>query len=428
MKLEFMHPREQLIYIMDRIYRGEMTTISGGNLSILDDNNDMWITPAGIDKGKLRPADIICVHPDGSMEGPHRPSSEYPFHRAIYTRRHDLRAIVHAHPPAIVAYSIVGQVPDTNIIPQANQICGPIGMAPYALPGSEELGENIADTLAQGYNMVLLENHGLVAAGENLLAAFQRLETLDFCARTLINARRLGNYSTLTPAQLNLFVHRQHLLPEFILSKHSSHELELRQMMVDIVHRACDRRLMISTEGTISTRVDENSFLITPTGADRRSLEADDIVMIRNGNRQAGKFPSRSVLLHEQIYREHPELNCVMTAQCPNAVAYAVTSVEFDTKTIPESYIMLRDVPRFGFNTLYSQPEVISNAISRKTPVLLIENDCVLTVGESIMQTFDRLEVLEYTAKSLLNAGQIGSFRPIGQEAIDAIVQKFLPG
>jgi L-fuculose-phosphate aldolase len=423
-----MHPREQLIVIMDRIYRGEMTTISGGNLSILDDNDDLWITPAGIDKGTLRPADIICVHPDGSIEGPHQPSSEYPFHRAIYAQRHDLRAIVHAHPPAIVAYSIAGIIPDTQIIPQANQVCGPIGLAPYAIPGSEELGKNVADTFSQGFNMVLLENHGLVAAGDTLLSAFQRMETLDFCARTLINARRLGEVQLLTPAQLNLFTSRQHYLPEFILSSHSSYELELRQKMVEIVHRACDRRLMISTEGVISARIDADSFLITPTGADRRSLEMEDLVMVRSGHRQAGKLPSRSVRLHESIYQEHPDIHCVITAQCPHAAAYAVTTTDFDTKTIPESYIMLRNVPRVPFNTLYSKPAEISKVVSKRSPVLLIENDCVLTVGSTILQAFDRLEVLEYTAMSLLNASLIGAFRPISEEAIQAIVNKFLGG
>ncbi|MEE4194957.1 MAG: class II aldolase/adducin family protein [Anaerolineae bacterium] len=426
MNFEILHPRDQIVTIMERIYHGEMTTISGGNLSILDDNGDLWITPAGIDKGKLTAADIICVHEDGSMEGPHKPSSEYPFHRAIYEKRPDLRAIVHAHPPAIVAYSIAGIAPDTHIIPQANAICGPIGIAPYAIPGSEELGMNIADTLSEGYNMVILENHGLVAGGHSLLAAFQRMETLDFCARTFIHARRLGEPRLLTAAQLNLFSSRQHYLPEFILNKHTSRELELRQKMVEIVHRACQRRLMISTEGVISTRIDQESFLITPTGADRRGLSVEDIVLVRSGCREAGKIPSRSVLLHQQIYQDHPDIHCVITAQSPHAAAYAVTEVAFDTKTIPESYILLRDVPRVPFNTLYSKPHEVSVAISNTTPVLLIENDCVLTVGKTILQAFDRLEVLEYTAMSLLNAQKLGTFKPIGEKEIEDIVEKFL--
>ncbi len=129
-----MHPAEQIALIIGRIYRRKMTTTSGGNLSIMDDNGDMWITPAGIDKGSLTPADIMCVKADGTIVGPHRPSSEYPFHKALYKQRPHLRSVIHAHPPGLVTFSIVHQVPDTTIIPQAKYVCGPIGFAPYALP------------------------------------------------------------------------------------------------------------------------------------------------------------------------------------------------------------------------------------------------------------------------------------------------------
>jgi len=56
-----MHPADQLVVIMDRIYRGGMTTTSGGNLSIRDDNGDIWITPSGVDKGSLTRQDIMQI-------------------------------------------------------------------------------------------------------------------------------------------------------------------------------------------------------------------------------------------------------------------------------------------------------------------------------------------------------------------------------
>jgi L-fuculose-phosphate aldolase len=166
----------------------------------------------------------------------------------------------------------VREVPDTRIIPQANRICGPVGYAPYALPGSEKLGENIAATFAEGYNIIILENHGMAAGGADLLDAFHRLETLDFCARTLIRAQALGKVQTLPEPALNLFDSRLHLLPEFVPTTHSSRERELRQQIVDITRRAYDRYLMISTEGVVSARLDENSFLITPTGVETTFL------------------------------------------------------------------------------------------------------------------------------------------------------------
>jgi len=418
MNFDLLHPRDQLVAIMNRIYHNGMTTLSGGNLSILDDNGDIWITPTGVDKGKLVAKDIMCVGATGAVEGPHRPSSEYPFHRAIYARRPDLRAIVHAHPPALVSFSIVRQIPDTKIIPQANRICGPIGYAPYALPGSEQLGENIAATFGEGYNIVILENHGLVAVGDSLLQAFQRLETLDFCARTFICAAGLGPIRTLDDDALALFDRRHDLLPEFVPAGHSSRERELRQQIVEIVHRACDRHLMISTEGVVSARLDADSFLITPTGVDRRALDIGDIVLVQQAQREQGKLPSRSVRLHQAIYDRHPDIHCVMTAQPPHATAYAITASPFNTRTIPECFILLRDVPIVPFDTLYQQPDATAAVVSLDTPVLLIENDCVLTVGRNVLDAFDRLEVVEFSARSLIEAIPIGNLVPIGDDEI----------
>jgi L-fuculose-phosphate aldolase len=418
MNFQLLHPRDQLVAIMNRIYHHGMTTLSGGNLSIKDDNGDIWITPSGIDKGKLTPPDMICLKPDGTVEGPHKPSSELPFHRAIYQLRPDLSAIVHAHPPALVSFSIVREVPDTRIIPQANRLCGPVGYAPYALPGSEKLGESIANTFAEGYNIVILENHGMAAAGATLLDAFHRLETLDFCARTLIRARALGAVQTLAEPTLNLFDHRHNLLPEFVPTAHSSRERELRQQLAEITARAYDRHLMTSTEGVVSARLDETSFLITPTGQDRRTLALEDMVLIRSGVREAGKLPSRAVRLHEAIYGHNPDVNCIMTAQSPNATAYAITAANFDSRTIPESFILLRDVPLVPFKTLYTRPEAVAEMVSLRRPVLLVQNDCVLTVGTDILNAFDRLEVAEFSAKSLIDTAVLGPLVPIGDAEI----------
>ncbi len=418
MNFQLLHPRDQLVAIMNRIYHNGMTTLSGGNLSIKDDNGDIWITPSGIDKGTLTPKDIMCVQADGTIIGPHKPSIEYPFHRKIYELRPDFQAIVHAHPPALVSFSIVREVPDTRIIPQANRVCGPVGYAPYALPGSEKLGENIAATFAEEYNIIILENHGMAAGGANLLDAFHRLETLDFCARTLIRARSLGEVKTLSEPALNLFDFRHNALPEFVPTMHSSRERELRQQIVEITARAYDRQLMISTEGVVSARLDENSFLITPTGADRRTIAIEDVVLVRNGVREAGKLPSRSVKLHQAIYAKHPDINCVMTAQCPNVTAYAITSAQFDSRTIPESFILLRDIPLIPFKTLYTEAEKVADMVSISTPVLIVQNDCVLAAGTNVLNAFDRLEVAEFSAKSLIDTAVIGSLVPIGDEEI----------
>jgi L-fuculose-phosphate aldolase len=212
MDFDLLHPSEQIAAIMSRIYAGGMTTTSGGNLSIRDENGDTWITPKGVDKGALTPKDIVRVGADGKVEGLHAPSSEHPFHRAIYARRPDLAAIIHGHPPALVAFSVVRQTPATEIIPQAQRVCGPVGYAPYEVPGSEALGQSIARAFEDRFDAVIMENHGTVVAGTSLSAAFQRFETLEFCARTLIRTRQIGAVQALSAAEIARFEHQDNLL------------------------------------------------------------------------------------------------------------------------------------------------------------------------------------------------------------------------
>ena len=426
MKFDLQHPREQLVTIMQRIYSYEMTTTSGGNLSILEENGDMWITPAGVDKGTLRSDDIVCVAADGTVRGVHRPSSEYPFHRAIYERRPDIRAIVHAHPPALVSFSIIRQIPNTRMLPQAHAVCGTVGYAPYALPGSEELGQVIARTFAQGLDVVLLENHGVAAGGADLLGAFQRFETLDFCARTIIQASILGPVRPLTDEQIAQFECCRTALPEFDPITHSSRERELRQEICRIVRRAYDQRLMTSTEGTASARTGETSFLITPFGVDRKYLEIEDLVLVENGRRERGKAPSRAAHLHLTIYRDHPEIGSIISAQSPSSTAYSVTRKKLDTRTIPESYLVLRDIPLIPYGQQFGDGQPISDVLSRRTPVILIQNDAILATGATLAQAFDRLEVAEFSARALIDTTALGPMVPIGDKELEELEARFL--
>ena len=289
MKFELQHPADQLVMIMERIYGYGMTTTSGGNLSIKDDNGDIWITPAGIDKGSLTPADIMCVKADGKIIGNHKPSSELPFHQSVYRLRPDIRAVLHAHPPALVAFSVVRKIPNTHLIPNADLICGKVGMAEYGLPGSEELGEKIGEVIKNGINTVVLENHGVVVVGEDLFKAMA-FETLDQCARVEIDALTIGTPVALSEKHLEIANKKQNAcLTEFVPVSYSSEERRVRKEMCRFIHRAYDQRLCSSTQGTFSVRLDDNSFVITPYNMDRKYIEEIDLVRIENGMCEKGK-------------------------------------------------------------------------------------------------------------------------------------------
>lgn len=398
------HPRDELMRTMERIYRHRMTTTSGGNLSIRDDDGSIWITPARVDKGSLRRDDIIRVRPDGAVDGPHRPSSEFPFHRAIYAARPDLRAIVHAHPVALVAFSISRRVPDTRLLPQARRICGEVGFAPYALPGSEALGQNIAATFASGFDCIVLENHGVVTGGGDLQNAFERFETLEFAAKTVIKASLLGEVRYLNdedsvrprPTAMNPPADRPNPI--------TSLEKDLRKQLCDFVRRSYQQRLMISTVGAFSARLDAETFLITPHHVDRHALEPRDIVLVRDGSPESGKTPSSAGRMHHEVYAAHPTIAAVVNAYPVNATAFSVSTVPLDTRTIPESYIFLRDVARVPYGARSGDGRDLAALASPNSPILILENDGAMVCGTSVLDAFDRLEVLESTAEAIINA------------------------
>tara|TARA_Y100000310_G_C20701175_1_gene830011 strand:+ start:115 stop:1401 length:1287 start_codon:yes stop_codon:yes gene_type:complete len=426
MKFVLMHPRDQLIMIMSRIYGYGMTTTSGGNLSILDEEGNLWITPAGIDKGELKPEDIICVKRDGSIEGIHKPSSEYPFHLAIYKARKDIKAILHAHPSPLVAFSIAKKLPDTKVIPQALDVCGKIGFADYAIPGSEELGANIAKKFEEGFDTVVLENHGAVTGGKDLFETFKQFETLNFTAKIILKSKTLGKHNSLSEEQIKLFYNQDNKLEEFEILEHSNDEKRLRKKMCGIIKRAYSHRLMTSTEGTVSTRVNGNTFLITPHNVDRKYMQEEDIVMIKDGKCEKGKTPSKAVLLHAEIYKNNPDTNSIISAQPPNIMAFSITGTKFDTHVIPESYVVLRDIPLVEYKDFFTKREEVSKMFSEKVKVILVKNDSLLVTGDSLLECFDRLEVAEFSAKSVINASFIGDMIPIDDEEIKKIDKVFL--
>ena len=426
MKFELLHPADQLIMFMDRIYSNGMTTMSGGNISILDEEGDIWITPSGIDKGTLTRNDICQVKPDGTVIGRYKPSVELPFHKKVYQTRKDVRAVVHAHPPALVSYSLTRRAPLTNIIPTPHIVIGQVGIAKYEVPGSIKLGENIAKIFKKGCNAVMMENHGVVTCGEDVFTAFWRFETLEYCAKLNMQSLILGEPVTLTNEQIELQKNKSEaILGEFIPNSHSSEEREARRTMCNLAHRAYSKRLFSSTQGTFSKRLSDNSFLITPTGEDRLYLNEADIVRIDRNWREAGKRPSRSVLLHKMIYDRHPEIKSIAIAYPVNVMAFGITRTKLDARTIPESYIMMRELQRVPYGTSITNPQKICDLISESTPLVLIENDSLIVTGNSLLNCFDKLEVSDFTAKTLISTKNIGEPVRISDEEVLEINKAF---
>ncbi len=426
-KTNYMPPCDQIVEYMSRIYYNGMTTTSGGNLSIMDEQGDMWISPSGIDKGTLRREDIICVKADGTIIGPHKPSSEYPFHRAIYKMRPDVKAILHAHPPVLVSFSVAGVVPDNAITSMSNVLCGKIGYAGYAIPGSEALGELVAAEFAKGCNAILLENHGTCCSGANMAEAFARFETLVYCGHMHAGAVRLGGVKPLSAGQLNAAAEGRNGAFRAVTSlEHTTEELEVREQMVRLIRRAYGQHLFTAATGTYAWRFADNSLLVTPHDFDRANVTAEDLVLVSPNNEfESGKVPSNALWFIRQLFDAQPEHKAVIIAAPPAIMSYAVSHEKFDPRVIPESYIMLREMPVYTFDQAIQDSKEVANGISPRYPIVLVENAFVISTGNSLLQPFDRLEVAEYSAKSTIACKDLGGMKPITGKEIDDIVDAF---
>lgn len=426
MNIQYIHPADQLVMFMQRIYDKGLTTMSGGNLSIMDTDGNIWITPAGVDKGTLTRRDIICVHPDGTVEGPHKPSSELPFHASVYRMRPDLHAVLHAHPPALVAFSTVRRLPSLDLLPTVRRVCKDVRIATYALPGSEELGANIGKVFADGCDIALLENHGVCVGAPDMFTAFQRFETLNYTATLETLAGRIGAVRELPEDADRVTQTNFHTkMDDFIPHSHTAEELAARRDMITLIHRSYKMGLFTATHGTYSVRLSDGSFIITPFGCDRAYLEEDDLVRVKSGMKELGKTPSRAVFLHQKIYDTHPDIHAILIAHPVHAMAFAVTDTKFDARTIPESYILLRNVKKLPYDLIYTDADKVSAEFDDAHPVLMTENDCVVVTGNSLLQAFDRLEVMESTAHSILDSLALGPIAFISDEEVEDLKVAF---
>lgn len=421
-----MHPIEEINAAMARIYKNGMTTTSGGNLSIIDSEGSVWITPSRVDKGTLTKGDIVRVLKDGTVDGKHKPSSEYPFHRKIYDVRPDIKAVMHVHMPSFSAFCAARKAPDTRIHPKANDLCGDVAVAPYALPGSDKLADSIAQAFAKGARSVLMESHGAVIGMSSLQYAFEVMETLEYCCRLIVQATILGTPHSLNQAELKI-MQADFSLPAMPAKVAGCREMELRQSLCDFAQRGYGQRLIISTEGTLSARLDSESFLITPRGMDRFTLKPEDIVLVRDGKAEEGKRHSKAAKLHAAVYKRHPHIGAIINAVPINVTSFAVTDPsKFDSRVIPESYILLRDVPVCPYGKTLTDSEAVAGMLSKDTPMLIVKNDGLMATGGTLLEAFDRLEVAEATAKLLIQAKVIGGAARIDDKDIDDIIKHFL--
>ena len=106
-------------------------------------------------------------------------------------------------------------------------------------------------------------------------------------------------------------------------------------------------------------------------------------------------------------------------------MAFASSTRPFATSTVPESYFMLRSVPKCAYEEAILLPEIAADRFSAKTPVVLFDHYRVVTTGDSLFTAFDRMEVAEATAASILTAQDVGDIVLLNEREIQDLRDTF---
>lgn len=186
--------KEQICDVCHKMWQLGWVAANDGNVSAMLDDGTILTTPTGMSKSFITPEKLIRIDRAGNVleaaEGL-RPSSEVKMHLRCYDKRPDVRSVIHAHPPGATGFAVAHKAMDMyNMIEDVAAI-GSVPLTPYGTPSTTEVPDAIEPYLEE-HDVMLLENHGALAVGSDVITAFYRMESLELWAKITINAVILG--------------------------------------------------------------------------------------------------------------------------------------------------------------------------------------------------------------------------------------------
>lgn len=192
--------KKEIVEISQSAFTNKLFAGTSGNLSAyLREENKMLITPTCVRYETMTEDDIVVMNLDGSgIEGRHQPSSEWRMHAVVYEEQNDVNVVFHTHSPYATAFAVVHKAVPVILIEMTPFLGGDIPCAPFASPGSRELGMSAVAEFKKGRNGCLLSNHGVLTKGADISQAYIRAEYVEDAAKIYHYALQAGTPVILT--------------------------------------------------------------------------------------------------------------------------------------------------------------------------------------------------------------------------------------
>ena len=185
--------KENICDVCNKMWQLGWVAANDGNVTAKIGKNLFIATPTGISKSFITPEKLLIIDEKANViegDSKYKPSSEIKMHLRCYAERQDVGAVVHAHPPTATGFALAGIPLDTYSLIESAITIGSVPITPFGTPSTEEVPNSIALYLDE-HDVLLLENHGALAVGVDILTAYYRMETLELCAKTIFVARSL---------------------------------------------------------------------------------------------------------------------------------------------------------------------------------------------------------------------------------------------
>ena len=186
--------KESICDVCHKMWQLGWVAANDGNVSVRLEDGRIIATPTGISKSFITPEKLIVIDKDANVleanEG-FRPSSEIKMHLRCYEKHDDVFSVIHAHPPGATGFAVAHKAMDMYNMIEDVAVIGSVPLTPYGTPSTIEVPNAIEPYLDE-HDVMLLENHGALAVGSDVLTAFYRMESLELWAKITINAVILG--------------------------------------------------------------------------------------------------------------------------------------------------------------------------------------------------------------------------------------------
>ena len=203
--MNYMDIREAICDVCHKMWQLGWVAANDGNVSVKLPDGNFLCTPTGISKSFITPEKLVIVNDKLEVvEGApgYKPSSEMKMHMRCYRERPDVGAVVHAHPPTATGYAVAGKSMDEYSMIETVIAIGSIPLTPYGTPSTDEVPEAITPYLPN-HDVMLLQNHGALTVGCDLITAYYRMETLELYAKISLTAHLLGGAQEIEKPQID---------------------------------------------------------------------------------------------------------------------------------------------------------------------------------------------------------------------------------